>query len=160
MAVTKEILMQYSDLQEEIKEVRKKIKYLEDRIPQIEKRIEEIENGELVKDKVRGGEGGIQNFNIEGVPTKEYEQKKTELLTKKLLLNQRKSTLEILEFDLLQKTNDVEEFITDVDDSRMRRIINLRFIENLSWNKVADNIGGSNTEDSIRMAFNRFMEKK
>ena len=70
-----------------------------------------------------------------------------------------KSTLEILEFDLLQKTNEVEGFIASIDDSRMRRIINLRFIENLSWNKVADHIGGGNTEDSIRMAFNRFMEK-
>lgn len=157
--VSKEILIQYSDLQEEIKEVRKKIEYLQERIPKIEKRIEEIESGELVKDKVRGGEGGWQSFNIEGVPTKEYEQKKTELLTKKLLLNQRKSTLEILEFDLLQKTNDVEEFIASIEDSRMRRIINLRFIENYSWNKVADYIGGGNTEDSVRMAFNRFMKK-
>lgn len=157
--VSKEILIQYSDLQEEIKEVRKKIEYLQERIPKIEKRIEEIESGELVKDKVRGGEGGWQCFNIEGVPTKEYEQKKTELLTKKLLLNQRKSTLEILEFDLLQKTNDVEEFIASIEDSRMRRIINLRFIENYSWNKVADYIGGGNTEDSARMAFNRFMKK-
>lgn len=157
--VTKEILIQYSDLQEEIKEVRKKIEWLEDRIPKIAKRIEQIESGEIVRDKVRGGEGGIQSFNIEGVPVAEYEKKKTDLLSKKLLLNNRKSTLEILEFDLLRKTNEVEEFIASIDDSRMRRIINLRFIENFSWNKVADHIGGGNTEDSIRMAFNRFMEK-
>ena len=158
--VSKEIIVQYSDLQEEIKEVRKKIEYLENRIPKIEKRLEEIEAGEKVRDKVRGGEGGLQSFNIEGVPIVEYEKKKTELLSKKLLLNNRKSTLEILEFDLLQKTNEVEEFIASVDDSRMRRIINLRFIENLSWNKVADRIGGGNTEDSVRMAFNRFMAEK
>ena len=43
--VTKEILIQYSDLQEEIKEVRKKIEWLEDAIPKIEKRIAEIEAG-------------------------------------------------------------------------------------------------------------------
>ena len=159
MAISKEILMQYSDLQEEIKEVRKKINRLEDSIPKIEKRIAEIEAGEIVRDKVRGGEGGLQSFNIEGVPVAEYEKRKTDLLSKKLLLNNRKSTLEILEFDLLQKTNEVEGFIASIDDSRMRRIINLRFIENLSWNKVADHIGGGNTEDSIRMAFNRFMEK-
>jgi len=155
----KEILSQYSDLQEEVKEVRKKIEKLEMRIPQIEKRINEIEKGETVKDKVSGGLGGIQHFEIEGVPAKEYKERKTDLLSKKLLLNSRKSTLELLEFDLLQKTNEVEEFIASVDDSRMRRIINLRFIENLSWNKVADCIGGGNTEDSVRMAFNRFLEK-
>ena len=60
---------------------------------------------------------------------------------------------------MLGKTNDVEQFLTTITDSRMRRIINLRFIDGLSWNNVADKIGGGNTEDSIRMAFNRFMEK-
>ncbi|MDO5540609.1 MAG: hypothetical protein Q4F83_11165 [Eubacteriales bacterium] len=157
--VSKNILIQYADLQEEIKEVRKKIAGLEDRIPKIQKRIDEIEAGEIVKDKVRGGEGGWQSFNIEGIPIMEYEKKKTDLLTQKLMLNQRKSTLEILEFDLLQKTNEVEEFIASVEDSRMRRIINLRCIENLSWCDIARRIGGGNTEDSIRMAFNRFMAK-
>lgn len=156
--VSKEILVQYADLQKECKEVRKKIERLEDEIPKIEKRISVIENGEMVKDKVRGGEGGNQSFNIEGVPVVEYEKKRTMLLSKRLLLNNIKSNLEILEFELLQKTNEVEEFIANLDDSRMRRIINLRFIENLSWNKVADNIGGGNTEDSVRMMFNRFME--
>lgn len=157
--VSKSILIQYADLQEEIKEVRKKIAGLEDKISKIQKRIDEIEAGEVVKDKVRGGEGGWQSFNIEGIPVVEYEKKKTDLLTQKLMLNQRKSTLEILEFDLLQKTNEVEEFIASVEDSRMRRIINLRCIENLSWCEIARHIGGGNTEDSIRMTFNRFMAK-
>lgn len=156
--ISKEVLIQYTDLQKECKEVRKKIERLEEEIPKIEKRISDIENGEIVKDKVRGGEGGTQSFNIEGVPTAEYERKRTALFSKKLLLSNRKSTLELLESDLLQKTNEVEKFIASVDDSRIRRIINLRFIENLSWNEVADNIGGGNTGDGIRMMFNRFME--
>lgn len=157
--VTKEILVQYSDLVEEVKEVKKKIDFLETRIPKIQERINEIESGELVKDKVRGGIGGLQSFTIEGTPVKEYEERKTELMSKKLILNKRKSNLEELEFELLQKTNEVEEFIASLDDSRMRRIINLRFIENMTWNEVADNIGGGNTEGSIKMAFQRFMEK-
>lgn len=157
--VSKEILIQYSDLQEEVKEIRKKIEKLEERIPKIQQRINEIERGETVKDKVRGGLGGLQSYNIEGVPKKEYSERKTDLLSKKLLLNSRKSTLEILEFDLLKKTNEVEEFIASIDDSRMRRIINLRVIEGLSWAKVANYIGGGNTEDSVRKYFDRFMEK-
>jgi len=157
--ISKNILTQYTDLQEEVKEIREKIEQLEKKIPSIQKRIDEIEAGELVRDKVSGGGGGLQPFEIEGVPMKEYNQKKTDLLAKKLLLNSRKSTLELLEFDLLQKTNDVEEFIACIEDSRMRRIINLRFIKNYSWNEVAVQIGGGNTEDSVRMAFNRFMGK-
>ena len=156
--VTKEILTQYSDLLKEKEEVRNKIAYLEDRIPKLEEKIKKIEDGEVVKDKVRGGLGGIQSFIVEGVPTEEYQKKRTELLSKKLMLNQRKSILEILEFEITEKISDVEEFISSIDDSRMRRIINLKFIENLTWLQVANRIGGGNTESSIKMSFHRFME--
>lgn len=156
--VTKEILTQYSDLLKEKEEVRNKIAYLEDRIPKLEEKIKKIEDGEVVKDKVRGGLGGIQSFTVEGVPTEEYQRKRTELLSKKLMLNQRKSILEILEFEIMEKVSDVEEFISSIDDSRMRRIINLKFIENLTWLQVANRIGGGNTESSIKMSFHRFME--
>ena len=82
--MTKEVLTQYCDLQEEIEEVRNKINRIENEIPKIQKRKDEIEAGELVRDKVCGGAGGIQNFNIEGVPVKEYQKRKTDLLSKKL----------------------------------------------------------------------------
>ncbi len=144
--VSKEILIQYSDLQKEIKEVRQ-------RIDKTERQIERIEKEGTVCDKVMGGEGGLQSFKIEGFPYPDYSRKKT-------LLYSRKATLTSLEMELLETLNQVEEFIASVDDSRMRRIINLRFIENLSWNKVADRIGGGNTEGSIKMAFQRFMEKE
>ena len=143
--VSKEILIQYSDLQEEVKEVR-------ERIDKTEKQSAKIEDEGNVIDSVCGGNGGIQHFKIEGFPYPEYSRKKT-------LLYARKATLQLLEDDLLEKTNEVEEFIASVDDSRMRRIINLRFIENMTWNEVADCIGGGNTEGSIKMAFQRFMEK-
>ena len=159
MEITKHILDQYSDLRKEIEEVQEKICRLDTEIHRLEKRIHEIENGEKVKDKVRGGDGGNQSFNIEGVPIKEYEQKKTALYSKKLLLIQRKTTLELLELEIEKKQNDVEEYIASIDDSRMRRIVNMRFIENLSWNQVADRIGGGNTEGSVKMAFQRFMKE-
>lgn len=143
--VTKNILIQYSDIQKEIKEVR-------ERIAQTEKQIQKIEKEGAVIDTVSGGMGGIQHFKIEGFPYPEYSRKKT-------LLYSRKATLTSLESELIEIINQIEEFIASVDDSRMRRIINLRFIENLSWNKVADKIGGGNTEDSIKKAFYRFMEQ-
>lgn len=143
--VSKEVLIQYCDLQEEIKEVRQ-------RIDKTEKQLERIEQDGNVIDKVMGGEGGLQSFKIEGFPYPAYSRKKT-------LLYSRKATLTNLEMELLETLNKVEEFIASIDDSRIRRIINLRFIEGLSWNKVADRIGGGNTEDSVRKAFTRFMEK-
>ena len=145
MAISKDVLIQYSDLQKECKEVREKIEKLEKQIDRIEK------DGNVI-DKVRGGDGGLQSFKIEGFPYPEYSRKKT-------LLYARKATLSELEMELLETLNEVEAFIASVKDSHMRRIISLRVVDGLSWNKVADCIGGGNTEDSIRMSFNRFMEK-
>lgn len=144
MAISKEILVQYSDLQQECKEVREKIEKLENQIERIEK------DGNVV-DKVSGGIGGLQSFKIEGFPYPEYSRKKT-------LLYARKATLSELEMELLETLNEVETFIASVEDSHMRRIISLRVVDGLSWNKVADHIGGGNTDDSVRKAFDRFME--
>ena len=143
--VSKEILIQYSDLQQECKEVREKIEKLE-------RQIAKIEADGAVVDKVRGGDGGLQSFKIEGFPYPEYSRKKT-------LLYARKATLSELEMELLETLNQVEEFIASIKDSHIRRIVNLRVVDNLSWNKVADRIGGGNTEGSVKMAFQRFMEK-
>lgn len=155
----KEVLMQYADTAKEVKEIRKKIDGLQKRIPRLEERLREIENGETVIDKVRGGSGGMQSFVIEGIPTKEYSDKKTELSIKRMLLKERKDMLEILELELLRQTNDVERYIRSVKDSQIRRIISLRVIESLSWNEVADEMGGGNTEDSVKKAFYRYVEK-
>ena len=143
MEISKEVLIQYSDLQQECKEVREKIEKLE-------RQIAKIEADGAVVDKVRGGLGGLQSFKIEGFPYPEYSRKKT-------LLYARKATLSELEMELLETLNEVEEFIASISDSHIRRIVNLRVIDGLSWNEVARKIGG-NTEDSVKKAFYRFME--
>lgn len=144
--ISKEILIQYSDLQEEVKEVR-------ERIDKTEKQIAKIEDDGNVVDSVSGGDGGIQHFKIEGFPYPEYSRKKT-------LLYARKATLASLEMELLETLNQVEEFIASVEDSRMRRIINFRFIDKLSWVQVANRLDSNSTSDGVRMEFNRFMEQK
>ncbi len=142
--VTKEILIQYADLQKESKEIR-------ERIERLESQIDKIESDGAVVDKVSGGDGGIQSFKIEGFPYPEYSRKKT-------LLYARKATLSELELEIIETLNEVEMFISTVKDSHMRRIITLRVVDGLTWNQVADKIGG-NTEDSVRKAFERFMAK-
>ena len=143
--VSKEVLVQYIDLQEEQKEVT-------ERIRKLEKQIDKIESDGAVVDKVRGGLGGIQSFKIEGIPYPEYSRKKT-------LLYNRKAILSELEMEITERLNEVEQFIKSVQDSHLRRIITYRVVEGLSWNEVADKIGGGNTEDSVRKAFDRFMSK-
>lgn len=142
----KDILIQYCDLQQEIKEIREKI-------DKTERELLKIEEQGAVIDKVTGGEGGIQHYRIEGFPYPEYGRKK-------VLLNSRKTTLEALELELLETLNKVEEFISGIEDSRMRRIVNLRIVESLSWRDIAKRMGGGNTDDGVRKAFERFIEKR
>lgn len=144
--VSKEILKQYTDLQEEVEMVR-------ERIAKTEKQLEKLVEEGNVKDTVSGGNGGIQHFVIEGFPDRDYSRKRT-------LLVARKNTLAGLEMEIAETLNHVEEFIASLDDSRMRRIITYKFVDDMTWNQVADKIGGNNTEDSVRMAFNRFMDKE
>ena len=155
--VTKQILTQYADLKIEANELRKKIAHLEDRIPKLERRIADIEAGEMVRDKVYGGAGGEQGFNIEGVPVIEYHEKKTDLILKKNLLKERQSLLSTLELELLWHINEIEKFIRTIQDSHIRNIVRLRVVEGKTWNEVADVIGGGNTEDSVKKAFHRFL---
>jgi hypothetical protein len=145
VAIEKEVLIQCADIRKEIEEVRQRISKLETQIARIKKE-------GTVTDKVSGGSGGRQHFTIEGFPHPEYNRKKT-------ILYMRKQRLEKLETTLLEKLSQAEEFIEGITDSRMRRIVSLRCVENLSWREIASRIGG-NTEDSVRMAFNRFIEEK
>lgn len=120
----KTILIQYDSLRQEIKEVRKRIA----------KTQEEIDKLDVVKDMVKGGEGGIQNFNIEGFPYPEYSRKRT-------LLCSRKATLENLEDKLLEMTNTVQEYISTIDDSLMRRILTMKFIDCMTQEQIGNAIG-------------------
>ena len=155
--VTKEVLNQYCDLKREIKEIKGKIGGLEKKIIKLDERIREIEAGEMVKDKVRGGNGGLQSFTIEGIPTPEYNEKKMELRIKKMLLDERKNMLSILELDALNQVNQIERFIGSIKDSHTRRIVRLRVVDGMSWNEVADNVGGGNTEDSVKKTYYRYV---
>ena len=139
----KKILVQYADIQQEVIEIREKVEKLE-------AQIDKIESEGAVIDKVMGGEGGLQPFKIEGFPYPEYSRKKT-------LLYARKATLSELELELLETLNEVESFISNINDSHIRRIVSLRVVDGLSWNKVALKMGGGNTEDSVRKAFDRFI---
>ena len=50
-------------------------------------------------------------------------------------------------------------YIASVEDSLMRRILELRYIDGKTWWTVAYEIGGNNTADGIRMAVQRFLSK-
>lgn len=159
MALSKTVLNQYLSEKQEILELRSKIERLENKIPKIEKRILEIEEGHTVKDKVRGGEGGLQSFVIEGVPYDEWNDKKADLEFAKRTLALRKELLHTAEMALILRTKEVEQFVSTINDSLTRRIISLRVLDGLQWRDVAERIGGGNTDAGVKMIYLRFIDK-
>ena len=55
--------------------------------------------------------------------------------------------------------NEIEAYIFGIEDSHMRRIASFRVIDGLSWSQVAVKIGGGNTDESVKKAFYRYLEK-
>lgn len=121
--VSKEILIQYSDMQEEIKQMRADIQKTEDDIAKL------IEEG-TVQDKVKGGLGGIQGFKIEGFPIVAFEKRKR-------LLRSKMDRLIEKENELLELTEDIEIFIDNISISRDRRIFRAIYFENKTQQQIA-----------------------
>lgn len=144
----KELLTQYADLQAEIEDLQRRIR-------KTECQIERIQAGGTVLDSVRGTrkDGTIGNIRIEGFPVVSLDEKLDWLHHYRTQLYKSKKRA----VDLV---SEVEQYINSIEDCRMRRIIRYRFIDKLSWNAVADKMGGNNTEDGMRMAVSRFFEKK
>ncbi|WP_338433255.1 RNA polymerase subunit sigma-24 [Clostridium sp. LBM24168] len=55
--------------------------------------------------------------------------------------------------------NRLNRYIESIDDSQMRMIMTLRYVNGLSWRQIAFSIGGGNTEDSIKKLAYRYLKK-
>lgn len=54
--------------------------------------------------------------------------------------------------------NRLNRYINSVEDSQMRMILSLRYINGLSWLQVAASVGGGNTADGLRKSHNRYLK--
>lgn len=148
----KEILIQYCDMKEEIKDLRR-------RIHELEKQIDRIKEEGAVKDTVSGGMGGTQHYIVEGFPVPEYNRKM-------MLLRSRKAMLEEKEAELLELTNQAEEYIASIEKSELRIMFRLYYIDGLTWVQVAHRMNQmfpkrriAYTEDNCRKRNARFFEE-
>lgn len=69
---------------------------------------------------------------------------------------QRKIELKLEE--LRRARNEVIGYILNIDDAQTRLIFKLRCLNLMSWNAVADEVGGMNSEDSVKKRFYRYLE--
>lgn len=150
----KNILIEYADMKEEIKDLRR-------RIEQNKKELSRL-NGQIVMDSVSCGKKGkkpLGTVKITGRPV-------TAISRKESLLNKRIRRLEELEEELLELTIQVDEYIETIEKSELRIIFRLYYIDDLTWYQVALRMNQNfskrkvkYTEDNCRMRHNRFLEK-
>lgn len=150
----KNILIEYADMKEEIKDLRR-------RIEQNKKELSRL-NGQIVMDSVSCGKKGkkpLGTVKITGRPV-------TAISRKESLLNRRIRRLEELEEELLELTIQVDEYIETIEKSELRIIFRLYYIDDLTWYQVALRMNQNfpkrkvkYTEDNCRMRHNRFLEK-
>lgn len=138
--LNKEILQEYIDACELVKETEKDII----RMNQKKETIIHVEGSShdfpYIKKhfKVQGSA-----FNVKDGSRLRYEEK---------LLEQRKESAEKIKLQ-------VEEWMLTIP-ARMQRIVRGRYMEGMSWEQVATKMGRNATADSVRKELKRFLEEK
>lgn len=150
-----EVLAQYCEIRQEVKDLRY-------RIDQTQRRLEKIKEEGVVSDTVTGTrkDGTIGPIKITGFPDPEYDAVKG-------MLKKRAAKLEILEDNLLEALNLVDDYISQMPSSKLRQIFRLYYEDDLTWQKVANEMNRrfpkkriSYTGDSCRKLHDRYLRKK
>lgn len=128
------------------------IKYIKSEIDIIKNQIYNLEP-EMVTDKVTGSSPYFpytqRSFQLEGIDIEDYHRKSRRLQNK--LMKKKNELLELQE--------EVNDFINNIDNSLLRQIITLKYMDGMSWQEVASIIGGNNTADSVRKMAERYLKK-
>ncbi|MBR5809470.1 MAG: hypothetical protein IKY39_05180 [Clostridia bacterium] len=70
---------------------------------------------------------------------------------------EKKIKKKLLELELAR--SEIIRYIMDIDDCQTRLIFKLRCLDHMTWNEVADRVGGMNSEYSVKKRFYRYLEK-
>lgn len=142
----KHILEQYADLIKEQEDLKKRIRNTERKILQLCE--------EQVADSVTHGKKGkkpLKRTVIVGTPARELRQKRNALA-------RYKAELEVAEHQLQEMISDVQRYISQIDDSRIRRILQYRYVDKMTWLQLAFKMGKHHTAESCRKAVERYFK--
>lgn len=136
-----------SNILSRCEDIKREIKDLEHRIQEIE----EAESCQVVRDSVRGSSSVFpyisRSIVIEGIEEKKESKK---LKKYKRLLEEKKD-------ELLDITIDIEEYLKEIDNSRIRQIIRHKYIDGKNWVQIGHLMEAS--ADAARMELKRFFKK-
>ena len=112
--MTKDMLQQYMSLQAEIKELE-----------------EEIERNKIVVSDTVSGSSDVWPYTQHSVMVKGLPG---EVYTLNAILSKRSKRLQ-------EQRKEIERFLDSIEDSQIRRIIKLKYIEGKTWQQVANRLG-------------------
>jgi len=140
--------MDIKDL-EQLRALQNEIKLTQSRI----KKYSNKKTSSIVTDIVKGSSKEFpyseRNFTIQG-----HDNLYNTAITRNIhLLLQQKIRLE-------ERITEIEKFINTIDDSEIRQILTLRYIEGRQWNVVARKIYGVPNGDTARKKLSRYLDKK
>lgn len=138
--MNKEILQEYVDACELVKETEKDLRRLEQR--------KQTAAQACVKGSMQEFPYIEQRIRVQGSIGSEKDD--CRIKREKKLLEQRKENAEMIKLQ-------VEEWMLMISP-RMQRIIKYRYLEELPWEQVAIRMGRRATADSVRMEMNNFLK--
>ncbi len=138
----KQILYQYIDACELVKETEEDIR----KIKQMRKRIEQ----DIVKGSSHDFPYTPVNFHVEGLSYSAVSDPRG-LEVQEQILEERKAAAQAIKLQ-------VEAWMLTIPQ-RMQRIIRYKIFEEMTWAEVAVKMGRKATADGVRVEFQRFMEE-
>ena len=125
-------------------------KDLECEIKHLEKRLKKLKDDNIETDFVTGSERElpyrVMTYKVQGIKSNHELIRRTEQILKKRKLKAMREKVEI------------EEWISNLFDTRMRLIFDMRYIENKTWLEISRKLG-SNNPDYARVTHMRYLEK-
>lgn len=150
------ILAQYCELREEIKDLTYRINTVQNKLDKMEK------EGCYITDCVSKGKKGkksLGSIQISGFPLPEYNGMRS-------MMKKRIAKLKIMEDDLLEALNAVDDYIAQIPQSELRMIFRLYYLDDLTWFQVALKMNErfpkrrtKYTDESCRKKHDRYIEK-
>lgn len=148
MIIGKKELIQYQNIQREIKD-------LEKRIGRLENEKDETEYG-VVKASSKSFPFVEHLVRVSGATTGEtktaIERRRINKINLKYLFENKKN--ELIELQL-----NIEKFINDIPDSTIRHVFRLRYYDKLSWQKIAFQIGKHDESYPRQEIHDKYLEK-
>lgn len=124
----REILKRYDALKDEQRDIKKRIQRLEREMNAI--------LDTVVSDTVMGTreDGTYGPIKIKGIPFPEYDAKREQL-------QHRLARYEKIDKELAGMITEIEAFISEVSEPRIRTILRLKYIDGLSWRSIGHRYG-------------------